>query len=53
MAEDGRAAYKELVVWQKSMEFANEVIGVAEQVETDRKHFRLIEQLEAAAASFP
>lgn len=53
MAEEGRAAFRDLVVWQRSMEFANEVIGVAEHVETDRKHYRLIEQLEAAAASVP
>jgi four helix bundle protein len=53
MGEEGKAAYRDLQVWQKSMEFANAVIDLAEHVETDRKHYRLIEQLEAAAASVP
>jgi four helix bundle protein len=35
------------------MEFANSVIDLTEQLETDRKHYRLVEQLEAAAASVP
>jgi four helix bundle protein len=48
-----QAAYKELTVWQKSMIFANEVINVTENLDTARKHYRLVEQLEAAAASVP
>ena len=48
-----QAAYKDLVVWEKSMVFANLVISLTENLETDRKHFRLIEQLEAAATSVP
>lgn len=52
-SENGRAAYKDLVVWQKSMEFVNAVIDLTEQLNTDRKHYRLVEQLEAAATSVP
>ncbi len=48
-----QAAYKDLVVWQKSMEFANEVIDLTESLDSERKHFRLVEQLEAAATSVP
>lgn len=48
-----RAAYKDLVVWQKSMEFANQVIDLSELLDTQRKHYRLVEQLEAAATSVP
>ncbi len=48
-----QAAYKELTVWQKSMLFANAVISVTENLDTDRKHYRLVEQLEAAATSVP
>jgi four helix bundle protein len=52
--EDGRqAAYKDLQVWQKSMQFANAVIDVTEKLTTERKHFRLVEQLESAATSVP
>ena len=53
MNETGQAAYKNLVVWQKGMEFANAVIDLTERLDTDRKHFRLVEQLEAAATSLP
>lgn len=52
-SENGKAAYKDLVVWQKSMDFANAVIDLTEQLNTDRKHYRLVEQLEAAATSVP
>jgi four helix bundle protein len=53
MSELGQAAYKNLLVWQKSMDFANAVIDLTERLDTDRKHFRLVEQLEAAATSLP
>ena len=53
MSETGQAAYKNLLVWQKSMEFANAVIDLTERLETDRRHYRLVEQLEAAATSLP
>ena len=51
--EQGLPSYKELLVWQKSLTFANDVISLIDNLETDRKHFRLIEQLEAAATSVP
>ena len=44
-------AFKELNVWQKSIDFADTVIDLIDNLETDRKHFRLIEQLESAVAS--
>ena len=51
--EAGRAAYKDLGVWQKSMDFANAVIDLTEQLDSQRKHYRLVEQLEASATSVP
>jgi four helix bundle protein len=55
MIEEGKtqAAYRDLAVWQKSMLFADQVIGLTESLETDRKHYRLVDQLEAAATSVP
>lgn len=38
-------------VWQKAVEFAKKTINLTEKITTDRKHYRLIEQLEAASAS--
>jgi four helix bundle protein len=46
-------AYKDLQVWQKSMSLANQVIKVIDELDTPRKHYRLIEQLESAATSIP
>ena len=43
--------FKDLQVWQKSLEFAKRVIEVGESNTSDRKHFRLLEQLESASSS--
>lgn len=48
-----KSSFKDLVVWQKSLDFANEVIDLAEKLDTGRKHYRLLEQLEAASTSIP
>lgn len=50
---NNQSSYKDLLVWQKGMAFANDVIQVIEHLETDRKHYRMIEQLEAAVTSIP
>ena len=50
---NNQSSYKDLIVWQKSMAFANDVIDLVDRLETDRKHYRLIEQLEAAVTSIP
>jgi len=47
----GKFGFEELAVWRKAVEFAKGVIELAESIETDRKHFRLIEQLEACSTS--
>lgn len=44
-------SYKDLKVWKKSIEFANTIIDLSENLNTSRNHFRLIEQLESAATS--
>ncbi|MBE0684608.1 MAG: four helix bundle protein [Anaerolineaceae bacterium] len=46
-------SYKNLIVWQKGIDFAIDVIDLVDHMETDRKHYRLIEQLEASATSVP
>jgi four helix bundle protein len=47
----GKFSFEDLEVWRKAVEFAKGVIELAESVETDRKHCRLIEQLEACSTS--
>ena len=44
-------AFEELGVWQKSVEYAVEVVRLIEKVQTGRKHYKLIEQLEGACTS--
>ena len=53
MEEKSRPAYKDLVVWQKSILFVCEIIDLIDIIESDRKHYRLIEQLESACTSVP
>jgi four helix bundle protein len=48
-----QAAYKDLQVWQKSMDLVDQVINLIDEIDTSRKHFRLIEQLESATTSIP
>ncbi len=44
-------AFEDLAVWQKAVEFANKIIQLIEKLDTDRKHYRLIEQLEDCSSS--
>jgi four helix bundle protein len=43
--------FENLDVWQKAVDFSSKVIDLADTIETDRKHYRLFEQLEAASTS--
>jgi four helix bundle protein len=43
--------YEDLKVWQKAVDFAVEIIHVTEGFDLPRKHYRLIEQLEASSTS--
>ncbi len=49
--DDKKFAFEDLEVWQKAIEFAGEVIEIAEKVNFERRHYRLIEQLESASTS--
>jgi four helix bundle protein len=43
--------FKKLNVWHRSVEFADRIIYLTESIPGDFKHFRLIEQMEAAVTS--
>ena len=43
--------YEKLEVWNKAVEFAVKVIETVENISTDRKHYRLLEQIEACSTS--
>ena len=44
-------AYEDLEVWNKAVDFAVEVIDAVEDISTNRKHYRLLEQTEASSTS--
>jgi len=44
-------AYEKLDVWNKAVDFAADVIDTVENISTDRKHYRLLEQIEASSTS--
>lgn len=43
--------YEDLDVWNKAVEFAVAVIELVETISTDRKHYRLLEQIESSSVS--
>lgn len=44
-------AYEDLQVWSRAVDFAVHVIDTVEDIATDRKHYRLLEQIEACSTS--
>ena len=47
----GRFGYEDLEVWQKAIDWASQIVSLCNSLETDRRHFRLVEQLESASCS--
>ena len=43
--------YENLEVWNKAVDFAVQAINVVDGISTDRKHYRLLEQIEASSTS--
>ena len=46
-----RFSFEDLGVWEKAVSFAEIVLDLTEKIDTDRKHYRIIEQVEAASTS--
>jgi four helix bundle protein len=46
-----RFGFEDLDVWKRAINLADRVIELVEKLSTPKKHYRLIENLEAAAAS--
>jgi len=44
-------AFEKLKVYQRALDFAVAIINIIDEIETPRKHFRLIEQLESSCTS--
>lgn len=46
-----RFGYEDLEVWNRAVDFAVKVIDLVETIDTGRKHYRLLEQIEASSTS--
>ncbi len=44
-------AFENLEVWNKAVDFAVDVIDTVEKISTERKHYRLLEQIESCSTS--
>lgn len=44
-------AFEDLKVYQKALDFAVAVIDMIDEIDTSRKHYRLIEQIESSCTS--
>jgi four helix bundle protein len=51
MEDEANFGYEKLLVWQRAIEWACAIINISGELKTDRKHYRLIEQLESACTS--
>ena len=49
--EKVRFSFEDLEVWHKAIDFAKQVINMVGEIDTKRKHYRLIEQLESSSTS--
>jgi len=51
MEDNSNSGYEKLLVWQRAIEWACNIINISDELKTDRKHYRLIEQIESASTS--
>jgi four helix bundle protein len=49
--EKAKFAYENLEVWNRAVDFAVMVIDTVEDIAADRKHYRLLEQMESSSTS--
>ena len=49
--DDTKFSFEDLEVWQEAVDFSLKIINIIENLQTERKHYRLIEQLESASTS--
>lgn len=49
--KDMKFGYEDLEVWNRAVDFAVNIINLVESLDTSRKHYRLLEQIEASSTS--
>ena len=48
---DDKFSFEDLEIWQEAVEFANQCLEITERISNQKKHYRIIEQMEAASTS--
>ena len=51
MVEGNKFGYEDLEVWQKAIDWVSEIVFTVDNLQTNRKHLRLVEHLESACSS--
>jgi len=51
MNAESKFAYEDLEVWQRAIGWASQIVRLCGDLDTERRHFRLVEQLESACSS--
>jgi four helix bundle protein len=51
MSEKEYLSFEKLIIWEKAVDYCVEVIDLIDTINTDRKHFKLIDQLEGSSSS--
>jgi len=51
MNAESKFSYEDLEVWQRAIGWAARIVTLCNALETGRKHFRIVEQLECACTS--
>ena len=46
-----KIGYEDLEVWNRAVDFAVRIIDLVEKFDSNRKHYRLLEQIEASSTS--
>ena len=49
--DNDRFSFEDLEIWQEAIDFADQCLEITERISTQKKHYRLIEQMEAASTS--
>ena len=51
MKAENKFGYEDLEVWRRAIGWASQIVSLCNDLDTSRKHFRLVEQLESACSS--
>lgn len=51
MKKDDKFSFEDLRVWNDAVDFADDCLNITERIAAERRHYRLIEQMEAASTS--